>query len=453
MTSVKGPGRTPGLFYFTPETGSVRMRPWLVLTIAMVLASTALTEAVRAQIPAETVPTKEYKPGQGIKLAENGWGDVNFRFTTYLRYLNQGAIDDSYQDSFGTTQSIDKRQDIQLNKMNIYFFGWFLDKKFRYLGYVWTSNASQGLGAQVVVAGNMNYRFNPHFNLGGGIGALPGTRTVEGNWPHWMSVDQRQIADDYFRPSYTTGIWVSGDVTDNSTYTVMLGNNMSQLGIDAGQLDNKLETVSAVLAWMPTTGEFGRGFGDFEFHEKVATRMGAHYTQSVEDSQSQPSTEAPENSQIRISDGNIVFTPDLFGPGITIDELQVRMVAIDAGVKHRGLSLETEFYWRWVTDFFGSDVGQLPFDTLDDSGLQLMASGMIRRDMLQAYLGTSMVFGEYGDPSDVRVGINWFPWTNKAVRWNNEVVFLDESPVGNLTAPYPVGANGTVFNSNFEVSF
>ena len=111
----------------------------------------------------------------------------------------------------------------------------------------------------------------------------------------------------------------------------MVGNNLSQLGVDAGQLDAGLNTLSTSLVWLPTTGEFGRGFGDFEQHQEVATRVGVHFTRSDEDRQSQPDTEAIENSQIRTSDGNVIFTPGLFGDGISITDAKYQMFAADAG--------------------------------------------------------------------------------------------------------------------------
>ncbi len=40
----------------------------------------------------------------------------------------------------------------------------------------------------------------------------------------------------------------------------MLGNNLSQLGVDAGQLDSGLDAVSASLVWQPV-GDYGRSFG------------------------------------------------------------------------------------------------------------------------------------------------------------------------------------------------
>ena len=60
----------------------------------------------------------------------------------------------------------------------------------------------------------------------------------------------------------------------------MLANNLSTLGVSASQIDNKLDTQSYMLQWLPTTGEFGLygTFGDYDYHEKLATRLGVHYT-------------------------------------------------------------------------------------------------------------------------------------------------------------------------------
>ena len=108
----------------------------------------------------------------------------------------------------------------------------------------------------------------------------------------------------------------------------MFANNLSTLGVSAAQLDNRFDTQSYSLQWLPTTGEFGLWgtFGDYDYHEKLATRLGVHYTHSLEDKQSQPGTERIENSQIRLTDGSVIFTPDLFGPGITVDEVDYQMI-------------------------------------------------------------------------------------------------------------------------------
>ena len=429
--------------------------PVLVATLALAFTPPCASALEEGAAASDSTAGSTYVQGRGLSLFKDPNGEVNFKLLTYFRYLNQNALDKQYTSPLGVPRTVDQRHDFQLVKVSINFFGWFLDPKFRYLGYVWSSNTSQGQLAQVVVAGNLSYRFGPALTLGGGIGGLPTTRSTEGTWPNWLPVDNRLVADEFFRGSYTSGMWAKGNLPRNLEYSVMVGNNLSQLGIDAAQLDNKISTWAGYLAWMPTTGEFGvaNGFGDLEVHDEPATRFGVHGTYSAENRQSQPNTDAIENSQIRVSDGRIVFTPFAFGPDIAITDVDFKMIAADAGWKYRGWSLEGEYYWRLVDQLRGQNVDQLPFDKFSDTGFQLLASATPRPQALQLYAGFSQVFGEFGDPWEVRGGVNAFPWKNKAMRWNNEFIWLDHSPTGNAGYPYPVNAHGLVFSSNFEVNF
>jgi hypothetical protein len=307
--------------------------------------------------------------------------------------------------------------------------------------------------SQVVVGGNLHYRFGEHLTLGAGIGALPGVRSTEGNFPYWLGVDNRLTSDEFFRPSYTTGIWAKGAVVRGLDYYVMLGNNLSQFGVDAGQMDNSMDTWSFSLTWKPTTGEYGRtgGFGDFERHERLATRIGAHFTRSDENRQSQPNTESVENSQIRLSDGNVIFTPGLFGDGIVVSDVTYQMTSADAGAKWRGFSLEGEYYWRLVNNVRGT--GTEGLGDFTDHGFQLQASAMLVPKRVQVYAGGAKIFGEYGDPSEFRAGVNWFPFRNEVVRWNLQWIQVSHSPVGSLSHPYTVGSNGTIVQTDFQINF
>ena len=277
------------------------------------------------------------------------------RLFTYVRYLNQKGLDPTYTDYFGNTHTVKQREDVQLNKFFMPFSGWFLTPKFRYYLYVWSSNPSQGEPAQVVGGGNISYTFNNHVTLGGGISALPSNRSTEGQFPYWLGMDDRLIADEFFRGSYTTGIWLKGELSTKVKYVAMLANNLSTLGVSASQLDNTFDTTTLMLQWVPSTGEFGPNgeFGDFAHHEKVATRLAAHYTHSTEDKQSQPGTNGIENSQVRLTDGSVIFTPDLFGPGIAVEKLKYQLVSVDGGIKYKGLALEAEYYWRWLSQLPG----------------------------------------------------------------------------------------------------
>jgi len=429
-----------------------------IIIIALVLSLSMMTHAQEKTTNPDDDTTKyvPYRMMQGHRVAKSKYGELNIRPYTYFRYLNQGGIDPSYVDGFGKTKEVDKRHDIQLQKVSIYFTGWAFDPKFTYFLYVWTSNASQGQGAQVVVAGNLSYNFSKHFKLTGGIMSLPGVRSTEGNFPFWLSVDNRMIADEYMRPSYTSGIQAKGEIVKKLSYQIMLGNNMSTLGVDAGQIDNKLSTVAGALVYVPTTGEYGMfngAYGDYDMHEKIATRVGVHFTRSDETRQGQPTTDAFENVSLRVSDGSSIFLPNLFNPGTQIDEARDQMFSVDAGAKTKGFALEGEYYWRRIDNFklIGSPMA---LDKLNDEGFQLLGSAMVIPKKLQLYTTYSKIFGQYGDPSEVRVGFNFFPFKKTiSTRLNGQVTFMNGCPVGGLAYPYTVGANGTIFNLDLELNF
>ena len=394
-----------------------------------------------------------YVPNAGFLLFDGEKGQIYFRLFSYARYLNQRNLDPTYVDAFGNTKTIQQRQDIQLQKFFSPFSGWFLDPRFRYYLYVWSSNASQGDAAQVVGAGNLSWTFNRFVTVGAGITSLPSTRSTEGQFPYWLGVDNRLIADEFFRGSYTSGAWLKGEIAANVKYFVMVGNNLSTLGVSAAQLDNGLNTFSSSVQWLPTTGEFGLygTFGDYDYHQKLATRVGAHFTHSVEDKQSQPGTDAIENSQIRLTDGSSIFTPGLFGPDTTVEKVRYKMVSLDAGFKKKGVSVEGEYYWRWLSDYEGLNISAVP--DIADHGYQLQTSAMPVPQILQGYLSWSQLFGDYGDPWEVRGGANWYFLKQRGVRLNTELMHVRKSPVGYTNYPYPVGANGNVIHINLEMNF
>ncbi|HXD21711.1 MAG TPA: DUF3011 domain-containing protein [Gemmatimonadaceae bacterium] len=409
--------------------------------------------AAAAQAPATTKKAPRYVPNGGFLIVEDELGEVYVRLFSYARYLNQLGLDETYTDAFGKVHTVQRRQDAQLQKFFLPFSGWFLTPNFRYYLYVWSANTSQGDAAQVVGGGNISYVFNKYVTFGGGITSLPSVRSTEGQFPYWLGVDDRLIADEFFRGSYTSGFWLKGELATKFKYMAMIANNLSTLGVSAAQMDNTFDTQSYMLQWLPTTGEFGLWgtFGDFDYHEKLATRLAIHYTSSTEDKQSQPGTDGIENSQIRLTDGSQIFTPDLFGPGITVNRVKYRMSSVDGGLKYKGLSFEAEYYWRWLSDYEGSNVLGIP--NINDHGYQVQASAMVVPKSLQGYFGNSGIYGKYGDPWEVRGGLNWYPVKQRGFRVNGEWIHVDHAPVGYTAYPMPVGAKGNVFHASLELNF
>ena len=386
-----------------------------------------------------------YEFGKGFILARGKNGEVDFSTKGYVRYLNQTDLDPFYTDAFGRTFELDRRQDINLNRLQVILHGWLFDERFRYFWYAWTQNTSQGEPAQVVVGGNISYKFADALKATAGIFSLPSTRSTAQSFPNWLRIDHRSMADEFFRGSYIQGYMVEGELTQKLNYKVAVSNNLSTLGVSASQLDPCLCTVSSMLYWMPTTGEFGpgAGFGDYEYHEDLATLLGVHFTFSKEDAEEQPGVNAFENTQLRLSDGTLLFEPNAFNTGGMINKATYQMLDLDAGLKWRGWSLEAEYYFRWLNDF---DVtGIIPVTSLFDHGFQVYASTMLKPAYLQAYLSASKIFGEYGDPWDLAAGLTYFPFGHKEVRMNAQALYTDRSAIGYDAVPYVVGGTGWIF--------
>ena len=113
----------------------------------------------------------------------------------------------------GTPASVKQRQDIQVNKAIVFFQGWLMSPKFGYSAYVWTTNTSQGLARPGGGGRLLRVHVQPARHGGRGHLGLPGARSTEGQWPNWLGTDQRLIADEFFRPSYTTGLFARGEIT------------------------------------------------------------------------------------------------------------------------------------------------------------------------------------------------------------------------------------------------
>lgn len=61
--------------------------------------------------------------------------------------------------------------------------------------------------------------------------------------------------------------------------------------------------------------------------------------------------------------------------------------------------------------------------------------------------------GEYGDPWDVALGVNWFPMKRRELRVNVQGLYMDESPVGYASVPFIVGGDGWLFTTDVMLNF
>ncbi|MFL5729904.1 MAG: hypothetical protein ACJ75J_10495 [Cytophagaceae bacterium] len=386
-------------------------------------------------------------PGKGFLLAKTKMGSVSVSAYVLTRYINQLPAHQTFTDHLGRIQTIDPRNDIQLHRILLSFLGFVYKPKLNYNVTVWTVNSTQ----QVAIVGNLSYNFCKSFNLFAGITGNSGTRSMNGSHPYWLAPD-RVMADEFFRPGFTSGIWATGELFPKLAYKAMLGNNISQLGINAVQLTRHL-TPSASVWWMPTTGEFGpRGaYGDFETHDKLATRFGTSWTHSRDNRFNDQSERSPDNTQIRISDGLLFFQTGSLAPGVTVSEANFDLWAIDAAIKYKGLFIQTEYYFRNLSKF--SADGPLPISSIFDHGFYVQSSFFPVSKKLELYGATSWVFGQFMNSHEIQAGANYYPADTRNFRVNLHVIDVYRSPTGSTFGYYVAGQKGITLSLATSVLF
>src|SRR6201987_6195297 len=255
----------------------------------------------------------EFNPGRGFTVGRGEYGELNLSGYMAARYLNQLPGTQTATDHLGRPINVAPRQDFQFHRVMLFSQGWLFSQNFQYSTFLWTVQDTN----QVAVGGAVYYSFGKHATLGMGWNAYPGTMSLQGSHPYWESYD-RVMADEFFRPYFSQGVFGQGVLFPKLQYRWMVGNNNSNLDVPAIKLDRDLSGGGA-LTWLPTTGEFGpRGaFGDYEQHQKLATRFNLAYTYTPEERQSSIGTPAG-NTTLRLADSLNVFDTGALAKGVTV---------------------------------------------------------------------------------------------------------------------------------------
>ncbi|MBO9572239.1 MAG: hypothetical protein J7497_08540, partial [Chitinophagaceae bacterium] len=313
----------------------------------------------------------EFTPGRGFDLVKTKFGSLNISIYALARYLNQLPGHQTWQDHLGRDRDFVGRNDFFWHRTMIWFSGWLGTPKLTYTATVWTVFTTQ----QTLVYGNIQYTFNKHFRTGIGVGPNLSVRSMQGSFPFYSSTD-RTMGEETLRGGFTNGMWLTGEIVPKLRYNIMVGNNLSSLGIKAASLTRDL-AKSATIWWMPTTGEFGPrgGIGDLEGHEELATRFGAAYCVSKEDRFNNVGQPSPDNTQVRLTDGVLFFETGALADNVTVDNAKVSNWNVDAGFKYKGFGLQAEYHGRTLSDIKAD--GAVPYKTITDHGYSLQLSHMV----------------------------------------------------------------------------
>jgi hypothetical protein len=366
---------------------------------------------------------------------------LKFNVNTQIRYLNTLDSKKTFTDHLGNEFEVNTRNDITVNRAMFILGGYIWDQRLRYSVTVWTSAGS----ASIVVAGNIGWQFSRGFTLTGGYTGVPGSRSLVNTFPFFTSTD-RTMADNFFRPAFTQGVWGTGEPVKGLNYLAFVGNGLNTLNISATKIDTHL-MYSASVWWEPLGdyGEPGKSrnmYDDYFAQEKVRIRVGAAFTRSREDRFSNLDVSSPENTSLHNSDGVLTFATGAFAPGVTVQDATYQMWAVDAGIKYDGLAINGQYFWRRL-DSFEAD-GPLPLSSTFDHGFELEAGKFFIPRELMAYVRGSMVFGEFGDSWEYAGGVKWHFLPTERLWLQCELMRVNRSPYSGTFTPYTSGLTGWV---------
>ena len=400
----------------------------------------------------ENVTAGEFTPGKGFTLFKTDLASLNISAYGLARYVNQMPGNQEYKDHLDRTKYADTRNDIWWHRTIVWFSGFFYTPKFRYTISVWGLNATN----QVLIFGNLQYAINKALVPGVGIGPNLGTRSMTGPWPFFLGSD-RVLAEEFFRPGFTMSAWLAGEPISRFRYWVAVGNNLSQLGITASQMSRYMST-SASIWWMPTTGEFGPrgGSGDFEQHQELATRFGASFTHCRENRQSQIGSASAE-TQVKLSDGLLFYETNSLADDVTVIDADFDQGSIDLGMKIKGLHLQVEYYFRYLSNFNAQGpeeaLSTIP-NSIFDHGFYATASYEVIPFTLQLYTSTSWIFDQFQRyPWEVIVGTNYYPAGTRSLRFNLQAINVQKSPASSSFGYYIGGQTGLTISTGIDFIF
>lgn len=374
---------------------------------------------------------------------------LKFNLTTQFRYTGFARADESWVDSAGVVRPIRNQSNFELNRAWFTFSGFAFTPKLRYSASVFTTTTSN----KTLPLWLITYEFGKALSLSGGNFKVPGTREwIESN--RYVLGTDRTMANTFFRPSISPGVWINGEPFDGLFYFAGVYNDFNAAALGPDRLNTNM-TYSGNLWWEPL-GAFGKGYSDQEIHETPVMRTGGSlsFHRSFRELDLAQGQTNPENTILRLSDGTPLYQQGALAPGVMLTAADVLLLSYDLAFKYRGFSLSGEYYARWIGDMDAKG-GAIPLRDrrlFDTGGFVQLSYALIPR-RLELFARSSLVAGPFGEGSEYGGGLNWYAFSNRNVRGTFEAKKINHSPADNALYGYFAGESGMLFQVQLMTDF
>lgn len=372
-----------------------------------------------------------------FELKFNGWGQV--------RYHAFGRDVDSWTDNAGVTRPVRNRDAFDVERARLKFSGYALDPRLSYV--VLLDGDTDGRHAVDFFYYYWAWQFRDSFQVQLGKRKVPGSRQWLMSSRRTRLVD-RPMAGDFFRPDLTVGIFGVGNLGDAFHYEVMVGNGYYSSNSPNASEDNS--AAFAFTSYIDPWGDFGGQIVDYDYSEQLKGRFGHSFVYSPQQG-IVDGTPLDEADYIRLSDGTRLTETGALAPGVTVDSFDICLYTLDAAVKWRGWSFDSEFFLRWIENIEGD--GALPRDQLFQYGFFAEGGKFLIPSVLDVNARYSQVSGQFGTGATYGAGLNWYPIDRSNIKLSLDVIRIDGSPLQNTASDIMVGDTGTLVRTQFQVEF
>jgi hypothetical protein len=366
---------------------------------------------------------------------------LKLNVTTQLRYTGFARSVETWKDSSGLVLPVFNRSYFALNRNWFSFSGFALSPRLQFNATVFSTSTSN----QTIAVGAISFAWSKAFAISSGYNKVPGTREWLESARYTLGAD-RTMANTFFRPSVSPGVWANGEPLDGFFYYAGIFDDFNSTANGAERVSDNM-TYSGNIWWEPL-GRFGPGFTDQEYHDRLVIRTGSSLT--YQRAQREPNLELgqtnPENTILRLSDGTHLFQRGALAPGVTLQAANVALFSYDLAFKYRGFSLSTEYYGRWIygLNAAGGVVPRAHLNMFDTGGFAQLSFALIPKQF-ELFARTSGVFGPFGDGSEYGGGANWYAFSRRNVRLTFEAKRINHSSANNILYGYFVGESGMLY--------
>ena len=216
----------------------------------------------------------------------------------------------------------------------------------------------------------------------------------------------------------------------------------------SGSLDDNF-AFSARLFGFPT-GDWGTGgLADLDWHQQLATRVGAGVANSVINRDGET-----EFDRVRVVDSGLRLSRLLQSTGTDVEEYEVSIFSVDYSAKYRGWSATIEYYLRTISEFKGD-----PVPDLFDHGLWLQVGKFVIPRKLQLISRWSRVEGESGtlgentqSAEEIAGGVVCY-FRDQHAKLTIDATYLDGAPISSSSLDITPGDMGWLFRSQIQFAF